>query len=107
MALSPQMKEFKLIHHERTLDIDAAPEAVWGVVGGGGGGGGGGRFMHIDEFPPLVKSVDALTDGEDRTGSKRRCNFDDGTPVVEEATEWVDNRCYRVRTIGTDSYATP
>ncbi len=77
-----------MIHHERTLDIDAAPEAVWAVLG---------RFMHIDEFAPLVKSVDALTDGKDGTGSKRRCNFDDGTSVVEEVTEWVDNRSYRVR----------
>jgi hypothetical protein len=88
MALLPQMKESKVIHHQRTLDIDAAPEAVWAVLG---------RFMHIDEFAPLVKSVDALTDGEDGTGSKRRCNFDDGTSVVEEVTEWVDNRKYRVR----------
>ena len=76
-----------MIHHERTLDIEAAPDAVWAVAG---------RFMHIDEFAPLVKSVDALTDGKDGTGSKRRCNFDDGTSVVEEVTEWVDNHKYRV-----------
>ena len=77
-----------MIHHERTLDIDATPEALWAVIG---------RFMHIDEFAPLVTSVDALTDGEDGIGSKRRCNFEDGTSVVEEVTEWEATRRYRVQ----------
>ena len=77
-----------MIHNERTLEIDATPDAVWAVLG---------RFMHIDEFAPLVKSVDALTDDEDGMGSKRRCHFDDGTSVVEEVTEWEANRGYRVR----------
>ena len=62
-----------MIHHERTLDIDATTDAVWAVLS---------RFMHIDEIAPLVTSVDALTEGEDGVGSKRRCNFDDGTSVV-------------------------
>ena len=55
-----------------------------------------GRFMHIDEFAPLIKSVDALTDGEDGVGSKRRCNFDDGSSVVEEVIEWEVGHKYRV-----------
>ena len=82
------MKGSKVIHHERTLKIEAAPDAVWAVLG---------RFMHIDEFAPLVKSVDALTDGEDGVGSKRRNNFDNGSSMVEEVTEWEANRGYRVR----------
>jgi len=53
--------------------------------------------MHIDDFAPLVKSVDALTDGEDRVGSKRRCHFEDGNFLVEEVTEWEANHRYRVR----------
>ncbi len=77
-----------MIHHERTLDIHATPDTVWAVLS---------RFMHIDEFAPLVKSVDALTDGEDGISSKRRCHFDNGTSVVEEVTEWEANRGYRVR----------
>ena len=77
-----------MIHYERTIDIEATPEAIWAVIG---------RFMHIDEFAPLIKSVDALTDGEDGVGSKRRCNFDDGASVVEEVTEWEVCRKYRVR----------
>lgn len=77
-----------MIHHERSLDIDATPDALWAVLG---------RFMHIDEFAPLVKSVDALTDGGDGLGSKRRCHFDNGTSVEEVVTEWEANRRYRVR----------
>jgi hypothetical protein len=77
-----------MIHHERTLDIDAAPDAVWTLIE---------RFMHIDAFAPMVESVDALTDGENGMGSKRRCNFDNGTSVVEEVIEWTLHRGYRVR----------
>lgn len=77
-----------MIHCERTLEIDAAPERVWAVLG---------RFMHIDEFAPRVVSVDALTDHQDGIGSRRRCHFENGTSVVEEVTEWVADRSYRVR----------
>ena len=77
-----------MIHDERTLDIDATPDAVWAVLE---------RFMHIEEFAPLIKSVDALTGGEDGVGSKRRCHFDDGTSVIEEVTKWEPGRSYRVR----------
>ena len=77
-----------MIHHERTLDVEATPDAVWAVIG---------RFMHIDAFAPMVKSVDALTDGEDGVGSKRRCNFDNGTSMVEEVIAWEPNRSYRIR----------
>ena len=85
-----------MIHHERTLVIDAKPDAVWDVVG---------RFMHIDEFAPLLKSVDALTDGENGVGSKRRCHFEDGSSLVEEVTEWEANRSYRVEL--SDTASTP
>ncbi len=77
-----------MIHFERSLDIKATPQELWAVIG---------RFMHIDEFAPLIKSVDALTNGEDGVGSKRRCNFDDGSSVVEEVTEWEACRKCRVR----------
>ena len=77
-----------MILNERTLDIDATPDAVWAVLG---------RFMHIHEFSSRIDSVDALTDVDGGVGSKRRCHFSDGTSVVEEVTEWEDNRRYRVR----------
>ncbi len=66
-----------MIHHARTLEISDTPEAIWDVIS---------RYMHIDEFAPFVKSVDALTTGEDAVGSKRRNNFTNGTSMVEEVT---------------------
>ena len=77
-----------MIHYERTLEIDAKPDAVWAVLG---------NFMHIDEFAPEIVSVDALTDGKDGIGSKRRNNFKNGTSLVEEVTEWEPKRRYRVQ----------
>ena len=68
-----------MIHFQRTHTIDATPDKVWAVLG---------RYMHVDEFAPLIASVDALTDGEVGLGSKRRNNFENGTSVVEEVTEW-------------------
>ncbi|MCV0428479.1 MAG: SRPBCC family protein [Roseibium sp.] len=82
-----------MIHSQRTFVIDASPEKVWPILS---------RFMHIDEFAPLVKSVDALTVGETGVGSKRRCHFKDGNSLVEEVTHWQVNRGYRVRLSDTD-----
>lgn len=82
-----------MIHHARSLTIDASPEAVWAVLG---------QFMHIDAFAPLVASVEALTTGPDRVGSKRRCHFTDGNSLVEEVIAWEENRMYRVRLSQTD-----
>ena len=77
-----------MIHHERSLTINAAPDAVWTVLG---------RYMHIDEFSPQVTSVDALTDGEVGLGSKRRNHFANGTSVIEEVTSWKPGTGYTVR----------
>ena len=68
-----------MIHFERTLEIDATPDAVWAILG---------NFMHVDEFAPEIVSVDALTNGQDGIGSKRRNHFKNGTSLVEEITEW-------------------
>ena len=77
-----------MIHIQRTRTIDAPPEAVWAILG---------RYMHVDEFSPLITSVDALTDGEDGLGSKRRNHFENGTSLVEEVTVWEPNKCLTVR----------
>ncbi len=77
-----------MIHFERSLEIDATPDAVWAVLG---------RFMHIDEFAPLIASVDALTTGEDGLGSKRRNNFANGTSLVEEVTAWKPGEGFTVK----------
>ncbi len=77
-----------MIHFQRTHMIDATPEAVWAVLG---------SYMHIDEFAPLITSVDALTEGEDGLGSKRRNNFENGTSVVEEVTSWKPGQGFTVK----------
>lgn len=83
-----------MLHLKRFAEINASPDAVWAVLS---------RFMHIDEFAPLIKSVDALTTGENKIGSKRRCKFDDGTSVVEEVIAWEEGRMQRVRLSGMDA----
>lgn len=77
-----------MIHHEKSLDIDATPDAVWAEIS---------RYMHIDEFAPFVTSVDALTEGEDGIGSIRRNHFENGSSMVEEVIAWDVNRGYRVK----------
>jgi len=76
-----------MIHHERSLLIDATPEAVWAVVS---------RYMHIDEFAPQVTSVEALTRSVDGVGAKRRNHFANGTSMVEEVTAWHPGESYSV-----------
>ena len=76
-----------MIHFQRTHTIDATPESVWAVLG---------RYMHIDEFAPLITSVEALTDGEDRVGSKRRNHFENGSSLVEEITAWNPGHSFTV-----------
>ena len=58
--------------------------------------------MHIYEFAPFVRSVDALTNGEDGIGSIRRCNFDHGTSLVEEVIDRAPGRGYRIRASDMD-----
>ena len=77
-----------MIHLERSLSINAAPNAVWDVLA---------RFMKIDEIAPEITSVDALTNGDVGIGSRRRNHFANGTSVVEEVTEWKPASGYTVR----------
>ncbi|MGH1415126.1 MAG: SRPBCC family protein [Pelagimonas sp.] len=76
-----------MIHHERSLTIDAAPDAVWAVLS---------RYMQIDAFAPQITSVDALTEGEIGIGSKRRNHFANGTSLVEEVVAWKPGTGYTV-----------
>ena len=82
-----------MIHFQRSLIIDATPDAVWHELR---------RFMNIDEFAPQVTSVDALTEGEITVGSKRRCHFQDGNSMAEEVVQWQENEGYRVKLFETE-----
>ena len=53
--------------------------------------------MHIDEFAPMVTSVEALTSECEGLGAKRRCHFDNGTSLAEEVIAWDEGRMYEVR----------
>ena len=77
-----------MIHFARSRTIDATPDAVWAVLS---------RFMNIDEFAPMIKSVEALTEGAPGLGSKRRNIFENGTSVVEEVTDWKPNKGLTVK----------
>lgn len=72
-----------MMQSTRSIKINATPEEVWAVLG---------RYMHIYEFAPLVVATDALTEGEDGVGSKRRNKFENGTSLVEEVTRWEPNQ---------------
>ena len=77
-----------MIHLERTRRMEASPEAVWAVLS---------DFMHVDAFAPLITSVEALTEGENGVGSKRRNYFENGSSVVEEIIAWEPGRSFTVR----------
>ena len=62
-----------MLHLHRDITINAKPDAVWAVLS---------RYMHIDEFAPFIDKVDALTDGENGVGSKRRNHFSNGDSMV-------------------------
>ena len=76
-----------MIHIEKSLTMNAAPEAVWAVLQ---------KYMHIDEFAPGITAVDALTKGEIGLGSKRRNHFVNGTSLVETVTRWQPGQGYSV-----------
>lgn len=77
-----------MIHIERSLIMDAAPDTVWGVLS---------RYMHINEFSPQITSVDALTAGDIGPGSRRRNHFANGTSLIEEVILWNPGKGYTVR----------
>ncbi len=94
-AIMSQRKDLKMIHFERTLEIDAMPDDVWAILG---------NFRQVDEFAPEIVSVDALTDGADGVGSKRRNHFKNGTSLVEEIIEWEPaKRRFRLQMLDMDS----
>ncbi|MBO6916794.1 MAG: SRPBCC family protein [Rhizobiaceae bacterium] len=77
-----------MIHFEHHRTINASSDAIWEVLS---------RFMHIDEIAPQITKVDALTQGEDGVGAKRRNHFENGTSLVEEVTQWKPGIGYKVQ----------
>ena len=77
-----------MIHFERSLTIDASPDAVWAVLG---------RYMHADDYCPEITSVEALTDGEDGVGSRRKNIFKNSSYMVEEVTAWHEGKGFTIK----------
>ena len=82
-----------MIHYQRDLTIDSAPQNVWAVLS---------RFMEIGDFAPEITKVEALSQNPSGLGAKRRCHFKNGSNLVEEVTQWDENRRYRVKMTDLD-----
>ena len=67
-----------MMHLERSLELNASPDMVWAELS---------RFMHINDIAPEVASVDALSKNETGVGANRRCNFANGSSMVEKVLE--------------------
>ena len=70
-----------------TKTVRAPRSEVWAVLK---------DFQAGDKFHPLVESVDPVGDVAEGLHAGRRCNFYDGTSVVEKVTQWEDQRSFRV-----------
>jgi ribosome-associated toxin RatA of RatAB toxin-antitoxin module len=64
-----------------TRNVSAAPNTVWELIS---------DVTRVVDFHPAVKSVDLLSDLPTGLGATRRCNFYDGTSVVETVTNVSD-----------------
>lgn len=65
------------------VPIQAQPKVAWEAIS---------DFFHVDNFHPFVKQVDELSTVGSGKGAIRRCNFTDGTSVVETITNWNEGK---------------
>ena len=65
----------------RTIPVDSA--TIWAALA---------DFQGVHKFHPIVDTVDQLTAHDRGLGAGRRCNFYDGTSVVEKVTDIEDGR---------------
>ena len=68
-----------IISATRTIQSDSA--SVWAAVADIGG---------VHRWHPKVRQSPLLSEANEGLGAKRRCDFYDGTSVVEEVTDWVE-----------------
>jgi len=66
-----------------TRQIAAPASAVWAAVADIGG---------VHKWHPKVRQSPLLSVASEGPGAKRRCDFYDGTSVVEEVTDWVEGQ---------------
>jgi len=58
--------------------VHASPSAVWDIIS---------NVVTVANWHPAVESADLLSASPTGLGATRRCNFYDGTSVVEKVTE--------------------
>lgn len=71
----------------KTLSIQAPHQRVWDALA---------DYQNIHRFHPSVETVDQLSPRDRGLGAVRRCNFYDGTSLVEEITDWQEGRSLTV-----------
>lgn len=71
----------------KTLSIQARHDRVWEALA---------DYQNIHRFHPSVETVDQLSSEDRGVGAVRRCNFYDGTSIVEQITDWQEGRSLTV-----------
>jgi len=64
-----------------TRTISSSSASVWAAVADIGG---------VHKWHPKVRQSPLLSEANEGVGASRRCEFYDGTSVVEEVVEWVE-----------------
>ena len=74
--------------------ITASPSRVWRVLA---------DFAGIHRWHPNVETADQLSKNDRGDDASRRCNFHDGTSVVERVTHWNEGESYSVELSEADA----
>ncbi|NRB40194.1 MAG: SRPBCC family protein [Pseudomonadales bacterium] len=72
-----------MIKVAKTVLINASDKDLWNIIADVGG---------IHNFHPLVDKSPLLSTNAQGLGATRRCEFYDGTSVVEEVVEWEEGK---------------
>jgi len=70
-----------------TIEVSAPASKVWEALA---------DFQNVYHFHPRVATVDQLSEPDRGLGAVRRCNFHDGTSVVERITRWEEGASLEV-----------
>ena len=76
-----------VFHLKHTHHIEVPPAKVWAAMA---------DFPQVARWHPNVKMVDMLSENNQGVGASRRCNFHDGTSVVERITESIEGESFTV-----------
>lgn len=72
---------------EVKMRVNFPAKKVWEVLG---------DFSSIERFSPNVKKSPILGEKSSGLGTKRKCDFYDGTSVIEEIIDYQDGKSFKV-----------